>query len=114
MLNTQIPGKTLSRYAKVGKPRRASVTDSPSNSPKGGRTKMPIISNENSENMESETTHHKTPEVPLVGLYPSEETGCLANLFMSEGKIGPCIYIRAKQRTGFFFVFFLFLFFIFF
>jgi len=33
-------------------------------------------------------------------VYPSEETGCFANLFLSEGKRGPVLYIRAKKRTG--------------
>jgi hypothetical protein len=38
--------------------------------------------------------------VPIVSSYPSEETGCLANLFLCDGKQAPLIYVKAKKRTG--------------
>jgi len=44
--------------------------------------------------------NHVIDEIAQVGLYPSEETGCLANLFLSEGKSGSVIYIKVSKRIG--------------
>jgi len=40
------------------------------------------------------------PDTPYVSHYPWNQTGCLANLFLSDGKPGKVLHIRCEGRTG--------------
>lgn len=57
----------------------------------------PILGDSDSKTQEK--SFAKSKEIPFVGVYPSEETGCLANLFICEGKIGPVIYFKVSKRS---------------
>ena len=110
MPNTLVPGPRQTLFAKMDVARKEeskkddSKNDSDNktgdNESKSNNNNNNNNSNNNDGESKSESKSEENKEVPFVGIYPSEEVGCLANLFLSDGQQGPALYLKVGKRKA--------------